>query len=159
MLTHLNLIHNQRILARALDSRADDIGVSWLPLYHDMGLIGSILLSVYVGYFCVLMPPLSFMQKPIRWLKTIHRYRASISVAPCFAYDLCARRTLRNATRIWIFPVGEPRFAAAKLFGHGCLKNSRKHSARLALILRRYCPHMVWRRRRFWRHHRRRERG
>jgi acyl-CoA synthetase (AMP-forming)/AMP-acid ligase II len=92
MLTHSNLIHSQRVLARALDSSADDIVVSWLPLYHDMGLIGSVLHTVYHGYFCVLMPPLSFMQKPIRWLKAIHRYRASISVAPCFAYDLCARR-------------------------------------------------------------------
>jgi acyl-CoA synthetase (AMP-forming)/AMP-acid ligase II len=92
MITHSNLIHNQRVLGRALASSAGDIAVSWLPLYHDMGLIGSVLHSVYAGAFCILMPPLSFMQKPIRWLKAIHRYRASISMAPCFAYNLCARR-------------------------------------------------------------------
>ncbi len=94
MLTHSNLIHNQRVLARAFDSSAGDIGVSWLPLYHDMGLMSSVLHSVYQGGFCVLMPPLSIIQKPIRWLKAIDRYRASISGAPCFAYDLCARRNV-----------------------------------------------------------------
>jgi acyl-CoA synthetase (AMP-forming)/AMP-acid ligase II len=92
MLSHANLIHNQQVLARALDSSPDDIGVSWLPLYHDMGLMSSILHSIYGGGSCVLMAPLSFLQKPIRWLRAIHRYRGSISGAPCFAYDLCARR-------------------------------------------------------------------
>jgi acyl-CoA synthetase (AMP-forming)/AMP-acid ligase II len=92
MLSHSNLIHNLRAATQALDSSDGDIMVNWLPLYHDMGLIGSVLHAVYAGFFCVLMPPFSFIQKPIRWLKAISRYRASISPAPCFAFGLCAQR-------------------------------------------------------------------
>jgi acyl-CoA synthetase (AMP-forming)/AMP-acid ligase II len=92
MLSHSNLIHNLRALTQALDSSDSDIGVNWLPLYHDMGLIGSVLHAVYAGFFCVLMPPFSFIQKPIRWLKAISRYRASLSPAPCFAFGHCAQR-------------------------------------------------------------------
>jgi len=92
MITHSNLMHNQRVLTRVLNTGPDDSAVSWLPLYHDMGLVGGVLHSVYAGGLCVLMPPLAFLQMPIRWLKAIHRYRATVSMAPCFAYDLCARR-------------------------------------------------------------------
>jgi acyl-CoA synthetase (AMP-forming)/AMP-acid ligase II len=92
MLTHSNLIHDLRDLIQAVDSNDEDIVVNWVPLYHDMGLIGSVLQAVYVGSFCVLMPPFSFIQKPIRWLKAISRYRASQSSAPCFAFGLCAHR-------------------------------------------------------------------
>ena len=92
MLTHSNLMHNLRALSQALHSSDSDIGVNWLPLYHDMGLIGSVLHAVYSGFFCALMPPFSFIQKPIRWLRAISRYRASLSPAPCFAFGLCAQR-------------------------------------------------------------------
>jgi acyl-CoA synthetase (AMP-forming)/AMP-acid ligase II len=92
MLSHSNLIHNLRALTRAVDSHDRDIIVNWLPLYHDMGLIGSVLHAVYTGSFCILMPPFSFIQNPIRWLRAITRYRASLSAAPCFAFGLCAQR-------------------------------------------------------------------
>jgi acyl-CoA synthetase (AMP-forming)/AMP-acid ligase II len=92
ILTHSNLIHNQRALAEAIDSHPEDIGVSWLPLYHDMGLMGGVLHPVYGGGFCALMSPLAFVQKPVRWLRAIGRYRATISVGPCFAYNLCVRQ-------------------------------------------------------------------
>jgi len=92
MIRHSNLIHNLRAATEALDSSDEDIMVNWLPLYHDMGLIGSVLHAVYAGFFCVLMPPFSFIQKPIRWLRAISRYRGSISPAPCFAFGLCAQR-------------------------------------------------------------------
>jgi acyl-CoA synthetase (AMP-forming)/AMP-acid ligase II len=92
MLSHSNLIHNLRALTQAVDSHDRDIIVNWLPLYHDMGLIGSVLHAVYAGSFCILMPPFSFIQNPIRWLRAITRYRASLSAAPCFAFGLCAQR-------------------------------------------------------------------
>jgi acyl-CoA synthetase (AMP-forming)/AMP-acid ligase II len=92
MLSHANLIHNLQALTQALDSSDESTIVNWLPLYHDMGLIGSVLLAIYAGFFCVLMPSLSFIQKPIRWLKAISCYRASLSSAPCFAFGLCAQR-------------------------------------------------------------------
>jgi len=92
MLTHANIIDNQRALAVVLGSSAGDVGVNWLPHYHDMGLLGTILHSVYCGGFSALLPPLAFVQKPVRWLRAIHRYRASITSGPNFAYDLVARQ-------------------------------------------------------------------
>jgi acyl-CoA synthetase (AMP-forming)/AMP-acid ligase II len=92
MLTHPNLMHNLRTLTHILGTNDEDIMVNWVPLYHDLGLIGSVLHAVYAGAFCILLPPFSFVQKPIRWLKAISRYRASFSTGPCFAYGLCAQR-------------------------------------------------------------------
>ncbi len=66
--------------------------VGWLPLYHDMGLIGNVLQPLYAGASCVLMPPLAFLQRPARWLRAISRYRATTSGGPSFAYDLCVRK-------------------------------------------------------------------
>jgi acyl-CoA synthetase (AMP-forming)/AMP-acid ligase II len=91
MLTHANLIHQQAVLACALGSTPADIAVSWLPLYHDMGLVGAVLQSVHVGGTCVMMAPLSFLQRPLRWLQAISQYRATVSMAPTFAYELCTR--------------------------------------------------------------------
>jgi len=61
----------------------------WLPLYHDMGLVGNILQTIYLGVQCVLMPPVAFLQKPVRWLEAISRFRATTSGGPNFAYELC----------------------------------------------------------------------
>jgi 1-acyl-sn-glycerol-3-phosphate acyltransferase len=91
-LTHANLLSSIRVMGQALEVTSSDIAVSWLPLYHDMGLIGAWLGSIYQGVLLVIMPPLSFMARPIRWLRAIHRYRATISVAPNFAYELCLRK-------------------------------------------------------------------
>jgi acyl-CoA synthetase (AMP-forming)/AMP-acid ligase II len=68
------------------------VGVGWLPLHHDMGLIGSVLQPLYAGFPCVLMSPMSFLQRPIRWLEAISKYRATTSGGPNFAYDLCVRK-------------------------------------------------------------------
>ncbi|HEX8439827.1 AMP-binding protein, partial [Archangium sp.] len=92
LLTHANLLHNESILQRAFGSTEDSVGVSWLPLYHDMGLIGCVLQAVYVGFPLVLMPPEAFLQKPLRWLRAISRYRATHSGGPNFAFDLCVRK-------------------------------------------------------------------
>ena len=75
-----------------IDVRPDDVGVSWLPLYHDMGLVGMSLGALYSGRPVVLMPPEMFVKRPVEWLRVISRCRASVSYAPNFAYDLCVRR-------------------------------------------------------------------
>jgi acyl-CoA synthetase (AMP-forming)/AMP-acid ligase II len=90
--SHLNLMHNQSMIKQAFGTSKDTISVSWIPSYHDMGLIGSILGSIHSGTTCVMMSPMSFVQKPIRWLRAISRYRATTSGAPNFAYDLCAQK-------------------------------------------------------------------
>ena len=92
VLTHSNLIANIRAIAETLKIDSRDVGVSWLPLYHDMGLIGAWLSCLYLGVPVVIMPPQAFLTRPERWLWAIHRYRATLSAAPNFAYELCMRR-------------------------------------------------------------------
>ncbi|MDX9860827.1 MAG: AMP-binding protein [Rhodospirillales bacterium] len=91
-LTHANLLANVRAMGRALAVGPTDVCVSWLPLYHDMGLIGAWLGSLYHGIPLVLMSPLAFLGRPVRWLHAIHRYRGTISAAPNFAYEMALRR-------------------------------------------------------------------
>jgi acyl-CoA synthetase (AMP-forming)/AMP-acid ligase II len=90
--THRNLMHNQRAMQTALGPDGPGVGVSWLPLYHDMGLVGGVLQPVFHGTPCVLMSPLGLLQKPVRWLRALSRYRARSTGAPNFAYELCAER-------------------------------------------------------------------
>ncbi|TRZ90509.1 MAG: acyl-phosphate glycerol 3-phosphate acyltransferase [Rhodocyclaceae bacterium] len=92
VLSHANLLANIRAWSAATALRSEDVCVSWLPLYHDMGLIGAWLGSLYNGMPLVLMSPLDFLARPQRWLWAIHNYRGSITAAPNFAYELCARR-------------------------------------------------------------------
>lgn len=92
MLTHGNLLHNQRMIKLAFEHTEDSVVLGWLPLYHDMGLIGNVLQPLYVGIPCVLMSPMAFLLKPLRWLEAITRYRATTSGAPDFAYELCVRK-------------------------------------------------------------------
>jgi 1-acyl-sn-glycerol-3-phosphate acyltransferase len=92
ILTHANLLANIRIMGQVARTTAADVFVSWLPLYHDMGLIGACLGSLYHGCPLVLMSPLSFLARPERWLWAIHSHRGTISAAPNFAYELCLRR-------------------------------------------------------------------
>lgn len=91
MLTHGNLMHNQQVLRAAFQFDHRSIFVSWLPLYHDMGL-AVVLQSIYLGTFAVLMSPVHFLQRPIRWLRAISHYKAVVSFSPNFAFDLCVRK-------------------------------------------------------------------
>jgi acyl-CoA synthetase (AMP-forming)/AMP-acid ligase II len=92
MVTHGNLLHNLGLLHRHFGQTPEGHMVSWLPPYHDMGLIGGILSPLYDGYPSTLMSPLVFLQRPLRWLQAISHTRATISIAPNFAYDLCIRK-------------------------------------------------------------------
>ncbi|HJW54474.1 MAG TPA: AMP-binding protein [Burkholderiaceae bacterium] len=89
VLTHANLLANIRALGQASQVTSNDVFVSWLPLYHDMGLIGAWFGSLYHGIPLVLMSPLAFLARPAFWLQTIARHRGTISGAPNFAYELC----------------------------------------------------------------------
>jgi len=92
VLTHANLLANIRAMGAAAGASGADVFVSWLPLYHDMGLIGAWLGSLHFAMSFVVMPPTSFLARPSRWLWAIHRYRGTFSAAPNFAYELCAGR-------------------------------------------------------------------
>ncbi|MCX8087086.1 MAG: AMP-binding protein [Rhodocyclaceae bacterium] len=92
MLSHANLLANIRAMRHAAAVTPADVFVSWLPLYHDMGLIGAALGSLVVGCHLVLMSPLTFLARPRAWLEAISRYHGTLSAAPNFAYELCASR-------------------------------------------------------------------
>lgn len=91
MVTHGNLLENETLIQEELDSTPESRLVSWLPLYHDMGLITT-LQGIFVGFETVLLSPASFFQRPVRWLAAISRFQADLSGGPNFAYDLCVRR-------------------------------------------------------------------
>src|SRR5208337_3759272 len=92
VLSHANLLANIRAMGRAMDASSTDIFVSWLPLYHDMGLIGAWLGCLYFAAPLYVMTPLSFLVRPESWLWAIHRYRATLSAAPNFAFELCLNK-------------------------------------------------------------------
>ena len=101
MITHGCLMQNQEMLKQAFGHTKDLVGVGWLPLFHDMGLIGNVIQPIYLGAFCVMMSPVSFVQKPIRWLQAISKYQATTSGAPNFAYDLlCDRISLDQIAQL-----------------------------------------------------------
>ncbi|MFM7406467.1 MAG: AMP-binding protein [Cuspidothrix sp.] len=93
MVSHGNLIHNLEQIYRFFGHTPDSRGVIWLPTYHDMGLIGGVLEPVYGGFPVTLMPPVAFLQKPLRWLNAISEYKATTSGGPNFAYELCIEKT------------------------------------------------------------------
>ena len=92
VLTHRNVLASLGSMREALAVTPDDVFVSWLPLYHDMGLIGAWMGALYYGFPLVLMSPLAFLARPVRWLRAIQAYRATVSGGPNFAYELCLRR-------------------------------------------------------------------
>ena len=91
-LTHANLLANMRAIGEALQMSPDDVGISWLPLYHDMGLIGAWLTLLHFGTPLMVMSPLAFLTRPERWLQAFHKHRGTIAAAPNFAYELCVRK-------------------------------------------------------------------
>ncbi|HYM04469.1 MAG TPA: AMP-binding protein [Stellaceae bacterium] len=92
VLSHANVLANIRAMGEAMEAGPEDVFVSWLPLYHDMGLIGAWLGSLYFAAPLVVMSPLTFLVRPEQWLWAIHRHRATLSAAPNFAFELCLRR-------------------------------------------------------------------
>ncbi|WP_348918718.1 beta-ketoacyl synthase N-terminal-like domain-containing protein, partial [Adonisia turfae] len=92
MVSHGNLMHNCETIKRSFELTPDDVSVTWLPSFHDMGLIDGILQPLYTGFPGYIMPPAAFLQRPQRWLQAISKYRATHSGGPNFAYDLCSQR-------------------------------------------------------------------
>ena len=97
--THGNLVANELLIRRGFGIylNPDDVIVSWLPLYHDMGLIGGLLQPIFSGVPCILMSPAYFLTRPLRWLEAISEYGGTISGGPDFAYRLCSERVSENA--------------------------------------------------------------
>ncbi len=93
MVSHGNVLHNSEDIKLRAELTPDSVSVTWLPSFHDMGLIDGIIQPLYTGFMAILMPPISFLQKPIRWLQAISRYKGTHSGGPNFAYELCVNKT------------------------------------------------------------------
>ncbi|MFN6479645.1 non-ribosomal peptide synthetase [Nostoc sp. DedQUE07] len=92
MISHGNLLHNAHTTYQFMEHSPESKFVTWLPMYHDMGLIGGILQPLYGGFPCIIMPPTSFLQRPYRWLQAISHYKGTTSGGPNFAYELCTQK-------------------------------------------------------------------
>ncbi|WP_088241888.1 fatty acyl-AMP ligase [Calothrix rhizosoleniae] len=92
MVTHGNVLHNSQVIYQSFEHNADSRVVSWLPMFHDMGLVGGVVQPLYGGFPVILMSPMALIQKPIGWLEAISQYKATTSGGPNFAYDLVARQ-------------------------------------------------------------------
>jgi 1-acyl-sn-glycerol-3-phosphate acyltransferase len=92
VLSHANLMANVRAMGAAVSANPEDVFVSWLPLYHDLGLIGANFASLVLGFPTVLMSPLAFLSRPASWMRAIHRHRGTMSGGPNFSFELCLRR-------------------------------------------------------------------
>ncbi|MSQ52175.1 MAG: acyl-phosphate glycerol 3-phosphate acyltransferase [Betaproteobacteria bacterium] len=92
VLSHANLLANVRAMGAAVNANPDDVFVSWLPLYHDLGLIGANFATMVLGFPTVLMSPLAFLSRPSSWMRAIHRHRGTMSGGPNFSFELCLRR-------------------------------------------------------------------
>jgi acyl carrier protein len=92
VLSHANLLANVQAMGKAVSAGPGDVFVSWLPLYHDMGLIGGCFATMFLGFPVVLMSPLAFLSRPGSWMRAIHRHRGTLSGGPNFCYELCLRR-------------------------------------------------------------------
>ena len=103
VLSHGNLLANIRSIGRAIGANSTDVMVSWLPLYHDMGLIGAWLGCLYYGAPFYVMSPLAFLARPQSWLWAIHRFRGTISAGPNFAFELCLNKIEDSEiSKVWI---------------------------------------------------------
>ena len=91
MVTHGNIMANEAMIRQTFGQHEESSVVSWLPIYHDMGLIGNLLQPLYLGTSTVLMSPASFLQKPVRWLSAVSRFRARTTGGPNFAFKLCTQ--------------------------------------------------------------------
>lgn len=102
IVTHGNLLANSEAIRAGIGGSAEEtVGVSWLPLYHDMGLIGFVLTPLLQGFDVVLLPTMAFLRRPRVWLDAVHRYRATITFAPAFAFALATRRVTEEDLATW----------------------------------------------------------
>lgn len=140
VLRHANLLHNEAAIKRSFRQDENSMIVSWLPLYHDMGLIGGVLQPLYLGARCVLMSPNSFLQRPYRWLDAITRYRATTSGGPNFAYEQCTRKISEEEEASLDLSSWEVAFNGAEPVRAATLENFSRRFAKVGFNSRSFLP-------------------
>jgi acyl-CoA synthetase (AMP-forming)/AMP-acid ligase II len=144
--THQNILHNSEAIFRALECQ--NSLVSWLPPFHDMGLIGNVIQTVYGAGTGTFMSPTTFLAKPLTWLSAISRYRAAVSVSPNFGYDYCVQKIPpHHLTGLDLSPTGALRFPVLNRYAPTPYVLLKKSSRRLVLMGPRFTPAMAWQRR------------
>jgi len=93
MITQLNLLYNSEYIRQTFEFDKNSVGVNWLPIFHDMGLIGGVLQAAYLGVLNVGMPPMAFLKNPLNWLKAIEKYKGTTGGGPNFSFDYCIQKT------------------------------------------------------------------
>jgi acyl-CoA synthetase (AMP-forming)/AMP-acid ligase II/acyl carrier protein len=122
MVSHENLLHNEKVIKGKCGHSEQSVFVGWLPLYHDMGLIGNVLQPLYVGFPSFLMSPMAFLERPFRWLNAISRYKGTTSGGPNFAYDLCVRKVTAEQLAMLDLSSWEVAFNGAEPVRHKTLE-------------------------------------
>jgi amino acid adenylation domain-containing protein len=140
MLSHSNLLHNLGIIQRVLSLTTESRGVIWLPPYHDMGLIGGILAPLFVGFPVVLMPPIAFLQRPMRWLEAVSRYGATVSGGPNFAYEACLVKSTPEQRAALDLSRWEAPFSGAEPIRRDTLERFAAAFAPAGFRLQAFCP-------------------
>lgn len=133
LLNHANLLANIRAISQVIEIKPGDVGVSWLPLYHDMGLIGTWLTSFYNAMPVTIMSPLAFLSRPERWLWSIHYHQATLSAAPNFAYELCVKKIKEEAIQGLDLSTWRLSFNGAEAINTGTLERFYKKFAPFGL--------------------------
>ncbi|KAF7767625.1 hypothetical protein PCIT_a3679 [Pseudoalteromonas citrea] len=129
MVSHKNLIANEIAIAESLETSTEDVFVSWLPLFHDMGLIGGLLQPLFTGFALVLASPRYFMEKPLRWLELISEYKGTISGGPDFAFRLCMERIKEQHKATLDLSSWRVAFSGAEPIRHDTLLDFADHFA------------------------------
>ncbi len=122
MLSHRNLLENHRMMQEAFGQTQATRIVTWLPLFHDMGLIGNVLQALYLGTECLIIPPEVFLMRPVCWLAAISRYQATFSGAPNFAYELCIQKVTEEQRRHLDLSGWDTAFAGAEPVRHATME-------------------------------------
>lgn len=149
MVTHGNLVANcWAIATQGLQLQPGDRALSWLPLYHDMGLIGMVLTPIVKCVEIIFIPTLTFVKRPNTWLAMMHRYRAHYSFGPNFAYALAARRASDEDVATWTSPRSSAWGAGRSRSTRRPCASSPNGSRRAGCARARSCPPTGWRKRR-----------
>ena len=150
MVAHDNLLVNLEMLRIGMGNTEQSASVGWVPLYHDMGLMMGVMQPLYLGTTSVLMAPAAFMQRPLTWLRTIHRYRAEVTSAPNFAFDLCVDRFRADHMEGVDLSCWKVALNAAEPLHADTIARFTETFARTASIRARCMPAMDWRKPRCW---------
>ncbi|MCW8802821.1 MAG: AMP-binding protein [Ignavibacteriaceae bacterium] len=133
MVSHGNILHNQNLIQEYFRQPHGVVFVSWLPQYHDMGLIGNVLQPFYMGGYSVVFSPFEFLKKPLNWLTAISKYKAHTSGAPNFAYELCVRKVSTEDKKILDLSSWQVAYNGAEPIRHSTLENFADYFAECGL--------------------------